>query len=235
MIKFLSHATYVNTNVALIFNWKNTRTKSTLGPLINWDTHVNHVALPVLTLSLCGNAALSEQMETLKKDFKESFMQLASDIQHNLEVIREESKGCSKITLDYICELSTKVESFLTNPSPPTAKVVPTKPSTVEEVPTPPSYSTPPSGCPPTQPSTAYQLKKKVLFVSDSVGPTVEFPYRKLLMGFRPEESEGILRNPDESKESTESTDCKSFPVATLILPTVQLGPRPSIQLLRSG
>ena len=35
---------------------------------------MNHVALPVLTLSLCGNAALSEQMETLKKDFKESFM-----------------------------------------------------------------------------------------------------------------------------------------------------------------
>ena len=78
--------------------------------------------------------------------------------------------------MDYICELSTKVESFLTNPSPPTAKVVPTKPSTVEEVPTPPSYSTPPSGCPPTQPSTAYQLKKKVLYVSDSVGRTVEFP-----------------------------------------------------------
>jgi hypothetical protein len=26
------------------------------------------------------------------------------------------------------------------------------------------------------------------------------FPYRKLLMGFRPKESEGILRNPEESR-----------------------------------
>ena len=61
-------------------------------------------------------------METLKKDIKSSFLQLASDIEVNLETIREESKACSKITLDAIGEVFKKIGNSQTSSStsPPT-------------------------------------------------------------------------------------------------------------------
>ena len=121
-------------------------------------------------------------------------MQLAKDIEQELDTIREESKACSKVTLDAIYGLHKKLESF--QPTVPQSKPPPTtqpplyQPSS-SKLPPPPSTQPPPPSTQPPQPSsrpkpppppnqpkpnTEYQSKTKVLYVCDSVGRGVEFP-----------------------------------------------------------
>ena len=58
------------------------------------------------------NLDIMEEMDTLKKEVRASILRLASDIEDNLATIRDESKACSKITLDAISQVYNKIGSF---------------------------------------------------------------------------------------------------------------------------
>ena len=78
---------------------------------------------------------LIEDMETLKKDTKGAFMQLAKDIEHELGTMREESKACSKVALNAIDGIYKKLEKLnvskehqLPSSVPPSASSTSSKP-----------------------------------------------------------------------------------------------------------
>ena len=121
------------------------------------------------------NFEIINDIGTLNKDVKGAFMQLAKDIESELDTIREEAKACSKVTLDAIYGLQKKIETIQSTGSTSKPQTS-TKPPTLSK-PTPTNQHPPPPP-PPVQPKskTEFQSKTKVLYTCDSVGRGVEFP-----------------------------------------------------------
>ena len=112
---------------------------------------------------------LIEEMETLKKDFRESFELLANAIDNNLNVVREEANVNSKRIISSIEELHKLLKTTADKPE------IITEPVRQQKTNSKPAAKTSPPSVPPKR-KTKYQEKTQILYVADSVGRNVEFP-----------------------------------------------------------
>ena len=130
------------------------------------------------------NLELSEEMETLKKDFKGAFEVFAHDLEANLNALREEATtnnmnlsaaiaGVLKL-VETVAGKSTKkpdqVQTQRPTSMPKTYSETAASPPPIPPLPQRPSTASPPP------PKTKYQSMTRVLYASDSVGRNVCFP-----------------------------------------------------------
>ena len=130
------------------------------------------------------NDGIGEQLQNVQNGIKESFVQLATDVEYSLQTTRKEAQDTSKKTSKLLEEALKRIENLEAKPSPsvspPSSKskplVSPAVPISLKS-PSPPQQ--PRKQCDNSnskKPNTSYQMKTKVLYVSDSVGRNVSFP-----------------------------------------------------------
>ena len=124
----------------------------------------------ILNLLAEQNMALIEEVTDLKSGVKGSFKQLAEDFNKTLKVINDKAEEKDEENMKIIRKLFEKVEK-LENDS----KKSHTESSCAQSTPV-PDYIPHKSTNAKTKPKTDYQLRKKVLYVADSVGRNVQFP-----------------------------------------------------------
>ena len=111
------------------------------------------------------NMDLLEEVRSIKNGMKNSFNQLAGDFDKTLNEVNEKAEERDQENKEIIRKLCEEVEQLKEN-----IKCSPTLPPCPQPAPV---HSSVPER---TKPKTAYQARKKVLYVGDSMGRNVNFP-----------------------------------------------------------
>ena len=131
----------------------------------------NHQQLSMLNSLFSQQNLFCESFHVFKQDIGEllnTLIQGQSIMKSELLLLKEKS-GSNEDTVAKAPELNTKPSTDESAPGETYAKKAAKKDNRK-------------TGCPPTKARTAYQSKKKVLYVSDSVGRTVVFPIVEMEM-----------------------------------------------------